>query len=285
MVAVAELAGVSVRRGTALLLDDVDFRVDEGERWVIIGPNGAGKTTMLQLLSTQMHPTSGVVEVLGEYLGAVDVFELRPRIGVSSSAIAHRIPNRERVADVVVSASYGVMGRWREEYDELDYARAATLMRMLHVDDLAERTYGTLSEGERKRVEIARALMTDPELLLLDEPGAGLDLRGREILVQTLTELCRDPDAPTMVLVTHHVEEIPDGITHAALMAGGVVLAAGPIDEVLTDEQLSAAFAMPLRVRRTDGRWSARAYRPEESGDPGPSGALVSASQASDLPA
>ena len=259
MVAVAELAGVSVRRGTALLLHDVNFKVEEGDRWVIIGPNGAGKTTLLALLSTQMHPTTGVVEVLGEYLGAVDVFELRPRIGVASSSIAHRIPNREKVADVIVSASYGVMGRWRETYEEMDHARALELMRLMHVEDLAGRTYGTLSEGERKRVEIARALMTDPELLLLDEPGAGLDLRVREILVKTLSELCEDPDAPTMVLVTHHVEEIPEGISHAMLMAHGSVVAAGPIDEVLTDEKLTAAFGMPLHITKIDGRWTARA--------------------------
>ena len=268
MVAVAELAGVSVRRGEKLLLDDVDFRVDEGQRWVVIGPNGAGKTTMLQLLSAQLHPTSGVVELLGEYLGAVDVFELRPRIGVSSSAIASRIPPREAVRDVVVSASYGVMGRWREEYDELDYARASSLMSALHVDDLVDRTFGTLSEGERKRVEIARALMTDPELLLLDEPGAGLDLRGREILVQTLAEICQDPDAPTTVLVTHHIEEIPEGVTHALLLDRGRVLVAGPIDEVLTSENLSTAYHMPLQFSKDGGRWAARAYRRSASAEP-----------------
>jgi len=261
MVAVAELAGVSVRRGAKLLLEDVNFRVDEGQRWVVIGPNGAGKTTMLQLLSAQLHPTSGVVELLGEYLGAVDVFELRPRIGVSSSAIASRIPPREAVHDVVVSASYGVMGRWREEYGELDYARANSLMSVLHVDDLAERTFGTLSEGERKRVEIARALMTDPELLLLDEPGAGLDLRGREILVQTLAAICQDPGAPTTVLVTHHIEEIPEGVTHALLLDKGKVVVAGPIDEVLTSENLSATYHMPLEISKVNGRWAARAYR------------------------
>ncbi len=248
-----------MRRGTALLLQDVNLKINEGDRWVVIGPNGAGKTTMLALLSTQMHPTSGVIEILGEYLGAVDVFELRPRIGLASSSIAHRIPNREKVSDVVVSASYGVMGRWREPYEDMDYARALELMQLMHVDDLANRTYGTLSEGERKRVEIARALMTDPELLLLDEPGAGLDLRGREILVQILSQLCQDPDAPTTVLVTHHVEEIPEGITHAVLMAHGSVVAAGPIDEVLTDEKLTQTFGMPLHIAKIDGRWTARA--------------------------
>lgn len=287
MVAVAELAGVSVRRGNNLLLDGVDFRVDEGQRWVVIGPNGAGKTTMLQLLAAQTHPTTGVVELLGEYMGAVDVFELRPRIGVSSSAIAVRIPRGELVRDAVVSAAYGVMGRWREEYHEMDYARAESLMAMLHVDDLARRTFGTLSEGERKRVEIARALMSDPELLLLDEPGAGLDLRGREILVQTLAELCLDPDAPTIVLVTHHIEEIPEGITHALLLAHGKVVAAGPVDEVLTSEQLSTTYEIALQVNKVDGRWSARAQRlaPEPSApQTGPS-SLVASSQSGSFPA
>lgn len=256
-----------MRRGTKFLLDDVDFRIEEGDRWVVIGPNGAGKTTMLQLLAAQMHPTIGVVELLGEYLGAVDVFELRPRIGVASSALASRVPPREAVRDVIVSAAYGVIGRWREDYHDLDYARATELMAMLHVDELADRTFGTLSEGERKRVEIARALMSDPELLLLDEPGAGLDLRGREILVQTLSELCLDPLAPTMVLVTHHVEEIPEGITHALLMADGKVVAAGEIADVLTGPKLSAAFGIPLQVSMVDGRWTARA-RPARAQDP-----------------
>lgn len=268
MVAVAELAGVSVRRGRNTLLDNVDFLVDEGQRWVIIGPNGAGKTTLLQLLSTQMHPTTGVVTVLGEYLGAVDVFELRPRIGLSSSALAQRIPGREKVRDVVVSAAYGVLGRWREGYDDLDYARAQDLLTTVHAADLAERTYGTLSNGERKRVEIARALMTDPELLLLDEPGSGLDLAGRERLVATLTELCADPDAPTTVLVTHHVEEIPAGISHVLLLSRGAVVAAGPIAETLTSENLTTAFGLPLQIESVDGRWTARAASPAAQAEP-----------------
>ena len=250
MAAVAELAGVSVVRGDAILLDRVDWRVDEADRWVIIGPNGAGKTTMLQILAAQLHPSSGLAEVLGE---------LRPRIGVASAALADRIPRGERVADVVVSAAYAVMGRWRESYEQADFERAVELMAQLRVGHLAYRTFGTLSEGERKRVQIARALMTDPELLLLDEPAAGLDLAGREALVSTLSELCADPSAPATVLVTHHVEEIPTGITHALLLKQGTVLASGPIDEVLTAERLSETFDLPLDVTRTNGRWSARA--------------------------
>ena len=218
MVAVVDLAGVTIVRGGATLLDDITWQVDEADRWVVIGPNGAGKTTLLQVLAAQIHPTAGVAGLLGEVLGTVDVFELRPRIGLTSAALAERIPRGERVHDVVVSASYAVVGRWREDYDELDHERADELLAQLRIDRLADRTFGTLSEGERKRVQIARALMTDPELLLLDEPAAGLDLAGREALVRTLGELAQDPYAPASVLVTHHVEEIPVGITHALLL-------------------------------------------------------------------
>lgn len=262
MAAVAELAEVSVRRGNTTILDHIDLVISEGQRWLIIGPNGAGKTTLLQLLAAQMHPTLGVVSLLGEYLGAVDVFELRPRIGVSSAALSARIPPRERVRDVVISSAYGVIGRWREDYDDFDYERANQLMSALRIDKLAERRYSTLSEGEAKRVEIARALMSDPELLLLDEPGGGLDLAGREILVSTLSTLFTDPGAPATVLVTHHLEEVPAGITHVLLLSEGKKIAAGPIDQVLTDELMSKAFRMPLRVfHEEDGRWSARAVR------------------------
>ena len=231
MAAVVDLAGVSIVRGGATLIDDLTWRVDESDRWVVIGPNGAGKTTLLQIVAAQIHPSSGVAGLLGEVLGTVDVFELRPRIGLTSAALAERIPRGERVHDVVVSASYAVIGRWREDYDELDHVRADELLASLGIASLADRTFGTLSEGERKRVQIARALMTDPELLLLDEPAAGLDLSGRESLVRTLGDLARDPYAPASVLVTHHVEEIPVGITHALLLRRGRVVAAGPLDE------------------------------------------------------
>lgn len=261
MAAVAELAGVTLRRGNAVLLNSVSLIVDESERWVVIGPNGAGKTTLLQLLGAQLYPSDGVVGLLGEVVGAVDVFELRPRIGLSSSAFAERIPAGEKVRDVVLSAAYAVVGRWREDYDEYDVDRADDLLRSLRIDHLADRTFGTLSEGERKRTQIARALMTDPELLLLDEPASGLDLAGRESLVDTLSGICLDPASPATILVTHHVEEIPEGITHALLLRDGDVVAAGPIDQTLTGENLSQTFGLPLTVEHSDGRWHARSRR------------------------
>jgi iron complex transport system ATP-binding protein len=257
--AVVELDEVSIVRSGFTLLDAVSWTVHDDERWVVIGPNGAGKTTLLQILGARMHPTRGLAMVLDEILGAVDVFELRPRIGVASAALAEQIPRGERVADVVISAAWAVMGRWHEEYDGADEARAASLMAQLRVEHLADRTFGTLSEGERKRVQIARALMTDPELLLLDEPAAGLDLAGRESLVATLSELCSDDLAPATVLVTHHVEEIPIGITHALLLKQGRLVAAGPIGDVLTSELLSETFELPLEVGQVEGRWTARA--------------------------
>jgi iron complex transport system ATP-binding protein len=259
MAAVVELAGVSIVRNGSTLINNISWEIDESDRWVVIGPNGAGKTTLLQVISAQIHPSSGVAGLLGEVLGTVDVFELRPRIGLTSAALAERIPRGERVHDVVVSASYAVVGRWREQYDELDHERASELLAQLRIDRLADRTFGTLSEGERKRVQIARALMTDPELLLLDEPAAGLDLAGRESLVTTLGELAQDQYAPATVLVTHHVEEIPNGITHAMLLKAGSIVAAGPLRDTLTAENLTKTFEIELSLVEADGRWTARA--------------------------
>jgi len=260
--AVLQFVQVTVRRGAKTLLDRIDWTVEEDERWAVLGPNGAGKTTLLQIAASNLHPTSGEAYVFGERLGSVDVFELRPRIGFASAALAERIPGGEIVRDVVVSAGYSVLGRWREAYGRLDVRRATALLRRLGVGDLVERTYGTLSQGERARVQIARALMTDPELLLLDEPAAGLDLGGREDLLRRLTRFAQDPEAPASVLVTHHVEELPPGITHALLLRDGAVVASGLVREVLTEEHLSATFGLPLRVERRDGRWYARAAAP-----------------------
>ncbi len=216
MTAVVELAEVSIVRGGARLLDGIDWTVDEADRWVVIGPNGAGKTTLLQILAAQIHPTSGVAGLLGEVLGAVDVFELRPRIGLTSAALADRLPRGERVSDVVVSASYAVLGRWREEYDEMDHQRAKEL---------------------------------------LTELGIG----HREQLVRSLSSIATADGAPAMVLVTHHVEEIPPGFTHALLLKQGRVVSAGPIGEALTAQTLSDTFDLALSLNHEDGRYTARA--------------------------
>ncbi len=258
---VLDFTGVTIRRGSTTLLDQVDWLVEEDERWVILGPNGAGKTTLMQVASAQSHPTEGNARILGERLGSTDVFELRPRIGLASAALAERIPRQETVRDVVMSAAYGVLGRWREEYDAPDQDRAEALMAELGVGLLAERTFGTLSEGERKRVQIARALMTDPELLILDEPAAGLDLGGREDLVSTLSVLAMDGVAPAIVLVSHHVEEIPPGFTHVLMLRQGRVVTQGPLEHVLTEQALSATFGMPLVLQHTAGRYAARRRR------------------------
>jgi iron complex transport system ATP-binding protein len=249
---------VAVRRSTSTLLRDVDWAVELDERWVVLGPNGAGKTTLLRLAAAELHPTTGSVDVLGERLGRVNVFELRTRIGLTSASLGMRVPGDEVVRDVVVSAGYGVLGRWRERYDATDTDRADQLLDALGVRGLAERTFGTLSEGERKRTLIARALMTDPELLLLDEPAAGLDLGAREDLVKRLAELAQDPDAPALVLVTHHVEEIPPGFTHALLLRDGGVVAQGLLEDTLTGDNLSKTFDVPLKLSHVDGRFAAR---------------------------
>ena len=256
---VLQLTDVSVLRDGATLLDQVSWEVADGERWVVLGANGAGKTTLLQVASASVFPSRGVATILGETMGAVDVFELRPRIGLSSAALADRLPAKETVRDVVLTASYAVVGRWHESYESLDAERADRLLAALGVARLAQRRFGTLSEGERKRVQIARALMTDPELMLLDEPAAGLDLGGREDLVRRLGRLAMDGDAPALVLVTHHVEEIPPGFTHVLLLRAGRVVAAGPLAATLTSDTLTETFGIPLELRREGARWSARA--------------------------
>ncbi len=256
---VIDVADVTVRRGQAFLLDHVTWQVAETDRWVVIGPNGAGKTTLMQLASARTFPTSGHVTLLGERMGRVDVFELRPRIGMSSAALSTQIPADEKVRDVVISAAYAIFGRWHEAYDAIDVERAERLMSQMHIQPLANRLFGTLSEGEKQRTQIARALMSDPELLLLDEPTAGLDLSGRELLLATLSELALDTQSPTSVMVTHHVEEIPQGMTHALFLKSGRVVAAGPLSEVMTSDVLSRTFDLPLRVDEIDGRWRAQA--------------------------
>lgn len=249
----------TVKRGLKKILGPLNLSIYESERWVILGPNGAGKTTFFQLAGTVMHPTTGRVSVLGEELGKVDVFELRPRIGLMTNSTLENIPYEESVMDVVLTSAYAIYGRWEEEYDLWDESRAMGLLTTLGVRDLAQRTFGTLSDGERKRALIARALMPNPELLLLDEPAAGLDLGGREDLLKRMTQLAQDPLSPATIIITHHIEEIPVGTTHALLLAEGEVVASGAISGVITSENLSRAYGIPVSVTSDSGRYFARA--------------------------
>jgi len=255
----ARLEHVQVVRGDAVLLRDVSWQVNPGERWVVLGANGAGKTTLLQVAAGSIRPSSGRVELLGEALDDTDLDDLLPRIGLASAALADRLPPDERVLDVVLTASYATVRRGAERYDAIDEDRARDLLLQLGCRALVERRFGSLSEGERKRVQLARALMTDPELLLLDEPAAGLDLGGREALLHMLGRLAQDPQAPALVLVSHHVEEVPAGFTHVLLLRDGCVVAAGPIREVLRSSAVSTCFGMPLLVFRRGDRYTARA--------------------------
>ena len=260
MGAVLDFSNVTVVRDRKPILNSLTWSVEPDERWVILGPNGAGKTTLLQIASASIHPTSGQATLLGEHLGKSDVFELRPRIGFASSALAKRIPGNEAVLDVVMTSAYSVTGRWNEQYEDVDVKRANRVLKEWKLDHLSERLFGTLSDGEQKRVQIARSVMTDPEILLLDEPAASLDLGAREELLQLLGSYAEQKSSPAMVMVTHHVEEIPPGFTHALLLADGELQVAGPILEVLTGGNLSDTFGLELVVSTSeDGRFAARA--------------------------
>lgn len=257
MAIVATLTNVDVIRDQRPLLSTLTWSVDASERWVIMGPNGAGKTTLLSLLASLIHPSSGEVVVLGERVGKTDLFELRPRVGFASSEMARRIPPGESVLDAVLTASHAVTGRWNEEYDDIDLRRARRVLTEWNLDHLADRTIGTLSDGEKKRVQIARSVMTDPELLLLDEPAGSLDLGGREDVIELLDRFAAWDSAPAMVMVTHHVEEIPPAFTHALLLKKGQIVAQGPLREVLTSENLTKTFDRPLILGELDGRFHA----------------------------
>lgn len=259
MGAILQLSDISVRRGGRVILGPLNWQVLEGQRWVILGPNGAGKTTLLQICSSLIHPTTGEIHILGEKLGRVDVFELRTRIGLTSSALVEQLSPDELVMDVVLTAAYAMLGRWQEKYDLWDESRAMALLTALGVRELGERLFGSLSEGEKKRVQIARALMADPELLLLDEPASSLDLGGREDLLRRIESLSKDPLAPATVIVTHHIEEIPVGTTHALLLRDGVAVAQGEVASVITDQNLTQAYGLAITVQTEGGRFFARA--------------------------
>jgi iron complex transport system ATP-binding protein len=259
MVNVLHFTDVSVVRAGTTILDSVNWSVDDNQRWVILGPNGAGKTTLLQVAAALMHPSSGRAEVLEEHIGGTDLFELRPRIGFASTAMARKVPGNEKVLDVVMTAAYSVTGRWNEEYEAIDERRALRVLAEWRLDHLVERKFGTLSDGEQKRVQIARSIMTDPEVLLLDEPAASLDLGAREELLRLLGGFASEPNSPAIIMVTHHVEEIPVGFTHVLLLSGGRTVSAGPLDEALTAQSLTETFGLSIELNATDGRYTARA--------------------------
>lgn len=256
---VVRLVDVTVVRDGKPILSNVDWQIEDSERWVIIGPNGAGKTTLLRILAAQLQPSSGSATVLNERLGEVNVFELRTRIGFASNSLSARIPNSETVLDAVMTASYAVTGRWNEDYDDVDERRARRVLGEWQLSEFANRAFGTLSDGERKRAQIARAVMPDPEILLLDEPVASLDLAAREHTVSIIGQYASAPSAPAIVMVTHHLEEIPAGFTHALILAAGRVFAAGPIDSTLTSDKISGAFGLQVTVTKENNRFTARA--------------------------
>jgi iron complex transport system ATP-binding protein len=256
---VLRLAGLVVRRDGTTILDGVDWTVRPGEHWIVLGRNGSGKTTLARVAALYDHPSSGEVEVLGERLGRTDVRTLRRRIGFVSAAFADLIRPGLAASDVVMCARYAALEPWWHEYDDADRARARRLLDEVGVGARATHPFGTLSSGERQRVLLARAQMCEPGLLIADEPNAGLDLGGREELLAQFDRLAATDGAPPMVLVTHHVEEIPTRFTHVLALGGGRILASGPIAETLDAELLSACFGVDLEVGRSGGRWWARA--------------------------
>lgn len=257
------IEGVSIVRDGHVLISDVNWEIRPRERWILFGANGSGKTTLLEVASSYLFPTRGVVHLFGHKLGKVDVRALRPRIGYVGPAPTALVRTRLRSLDIVITGLHAsfVDTRWHT-YEDADWDRAMDCLRLLHAEGLAERQFGTMSEGEKKRVLIARSLMSDPDLLLLDEPGSGLDLGARERLVDSLASLARGEEAMPVVLVTHHVEEIPPGFDHMLMMAGGRVVTSGPLSEVLTAEALSETFGMQLEVEHRSERWRAWATNP-----------------------
>jgi iron complex transport system ATP-binding protein len=257
--AVIVLQGVTLQREGVAVLRGIDWRVRVGERWVVLGPNGSGKTTLLQVAAARLWPTAGTVEILGARLGTVDVRTLRPRVALVSGAVTRQLRSDMAARDVVVSGRHGALETWWNRYTDEDWEKADELLALGGVRPIGDRPFGVISEGERQQVLLARALMSEPELLLLDEPFAGLDLGARERLLVRLTAVAADPGSPPIVLVTHHCEEIPPGFTHGGLVSEGELIASGPLTEVITSERVSACFGLPVTVGCTDGRWWSRA--------------------------
>ncbi len=273
--AVVRLEGVEVRRAGRVVLGPLDWVVRAGERWVVLGPNGAGKSTLVSLASARERPSAGRAWVLGDRIGRTDLRRLQPRIGVAGAGVARRFRPELSALDVVLGGFDGSLTPWWGAQTEVERTRAGALLAAAGLDGRFDQRWESLSEGERQQVLIARAFVGAPELVVLDEPAAGLDLAARERLVLRLAALAAGtPAAGTpsagrdevggVVLVTHHLEEIPPGFTHALLLAGGRIVAAGGITEVLVPARLAECFSISLAVEQNDGRWVARGV------DPGP---------------
>ena len=254
---ILRLSAVSVRRGGRTILGPIDWSIKAGERWIVFGPNGSGKTTLVHVASTYLWPSSGTVEVLGETIGRVDARELRRQVGYAGAGLESAIDSGLSARDVVMTARHAALGPWWHDYTDADRARAAELLATIGIGDLTDRPFGLLSTGERRRVQIARALMPDPDLLILDEPASSLDLGAREALVRDLGRLAAAGTPQAIVLVTHHVEEVPRGFGHALVLAEGRAVAAGAIDEALTGATLTSAFGLPISLEHSDGRFRA----------------------------
>ena len=252
---------VDLDRAATPVLRSVNWQVNAGQRWAVLGPNGGGKTTLMQLASGYLHPTRGTVDILGRRLGRTDVRALRERLGTVSASVARMIVPWLPAREVVVSARHGALEPWWHEYSEPDRAKALALLAAAGFESIADRPFGVLSEGERQQVLLARALMISPELLLLDEPCAGLDMGAREHLLSRLGALAQDRTAPPIVMVTHHVEEIPVAFGHVLLLRRGRVLTTGPLDQALSGPALSECFGLPLTLQSHDGRWTSQARR------------------------
>lgn len=252
------LNGIELRIDGATVLDGVDWQVDAGQQWVVIGPNGGGKSSLVAIAGLHRHPTSGTIDLLGHRLGRVDIRPLRGRVGTSSAILADQLRGQLRADDVVRCGRFGALEPWWHTYERSDTERAHALLAQVGLAGFTDHSFASLSSGERQRCLLARALMPEPDVLLLDEPTAGLDLAGREQLVGALVELASRDDAPVTALVTHHVEDIPPTTTHVLAIAGGRSVAQGPIDATLTGDLLSELFAMRVELTRIDNRWSAR---------------------------
>ncbi len=258
-----DLHDVSVVHEGHKLLGPLSWRIEAGQHWVVIGPNGGGKSTLMRLASLAQHPSDGTVTVFGQRLGRVDIRPLRSRIGVSSASLVDQLRGRLTANEIVRCGLYAALEPWWHTYSDDDMARADELLAQVGLVGYGRRTFATLSSGERQRTLLARTLMAEPDVLVLDEPTAGLDLGGREALVTALDAIA-EADGPATVFVTHHVEDIPISTTHALAISGGRAVADGPVEQVLSSGLLSEMFAMPVHLERRQGRWSARTTGPTD---------------------